>query len=1060
MPGIQTGIQLNDNFTSVMYGIINSVNVALSAMDNMAASMGQPVDTSAIQDARSEIDQVTAALNRMNETIANSAPASQTSAPTPPPAPAPAVQAPAVQNFGNIEQVQQINQELQRLNANQQRVAQTASGMDILPDSAVNELNTLSSRIQAAEQQLSNLSSTPVSIDSNVDDQITQIRVALDAAVEAQNNLNSAMDNMDESGAESVTEALNQANAAARNLENTLANVEVPPVRNPVQQPAAPPPTPVPATPQVQPQPVMIPVHWQTDGLEVFTNTGIDRFTQEAQSANQMLSQLSSTQSQIARSSATANILPPDAAADMTRLSTRIDEVQRNIEQISNNPLNMGTSEANNGLEHMRSLLNQAIQEQTRLNSAMASGDVSAANESYNRLSQTVSRTEQYIRDNTNEQGRFNQSVQQTTNSMSGLTNAIRSAVSVYAVVRGIKETIDMSDTLAQTTARLDMMNDGLQSTQELTNMVYAAAQDARGSFTDMASVVARFGNNARDAFGSSEEVVAFADLVQKQMTIAGASTAESSNAMLQLSQALGSGVLRGDELNSIFEQAPNLIQNIADYLDVPIGQIREMAKEGELSADVVKAAVFSAADGINARFSQMPMTFSQIWTSFKNSAIMAFRPVLGRLNNLLNTEAFRNFVESAIEGLATLANMVLSVFEAIGSLGEFVADNWSAIRPIVYGVIGILALYAFYLGVVKAMEIASAIASGIMAVAKGIQAVAIWATTSATWAETTAQLGLNNAMYACPIVWIIALIIALIAVIFAVANATAKYTGITASGFGLICGCVNVVIQWFKNLGLSVANIFLGIGNAIAALGSNIMTAFHNALSSVQSWFYDLLSAACTVIEGICAALNKLPFVEFDYSGISSAASDYAAKAAEASGNKEDYTSITDAFNEGYGTFDTFQDGWVVDAFDAGANFGDGIAEKIDNFELSDIFGQTEMPNVSDYTSGFDSAAQNSGSASIPSVGDIGGNAGSGIGDTAANTADIKESLDITNEQLKYLRDAAERDVINRFTTAEIKVEMTNNNTVNSDIDIDGMVSKLADGVNDAMIYAAEGVH
>lgn len=150
----------------------------------------------------------------------------------------------------------------------------------------------------------------------------------------------------------------------------------------------------------------------------------------------------------------------------------------------------------------------------------------------------------------------------------------------------------------------------------------------------------------------------------------------------------------------------------------------------------------------------------------------------------------------------------------------------------------------------------------------------------------------------ACPLTWIIMLILALIVVIFAVCNAIAKMTGIANSGFGVITGGVNVVIQFFKNLGLTVANIALGIGNAIAALASNMMTAFHNAICSVQSWFYNLLSTALSVIEGICSALNKLPFVEFDYSGISSAADDYAAKASEAAGNKEDYQSISDQYS------------------------------------------------------------------------------------------------------------------------------------------------------------------
>jgi len=255
-----------------------------------------------------------------------------------------------------------------------------------------------------------------------------------------------------------------------------------------------------------------------------------------------------------------------------------------------------------------------------------------------------------------------------------------------------------------------------------------------------------------------------------------------------------------------------------------------------------------------------------------------------------------------------------------------------------------------------------------------------------------------------------------------------------------VITGGVNVVIQLFKNLGLTVANIVLGIGNAIAALASNMMTAFHNAICSIQSWFYNLLSTGLSVIEGICAALNKLPFVEFDYSDISSAADDYAAKASEAAGNKEDYQSISDAFNEGFTTFDAFQDDWASDAFNAGAAWGDGVADKVSNFSLSDVFGQTDIPNVGDYTSGFSDAIANSG------VGD-------GIGNIDDNTGKIKDSLDITEEDLKYLRDIAEQEAINRFTTAEINVDMSGmQNTVNSGDDIDGFMTKLTDSVNEAV--------
>lgn len=906
MSSIQTGIELNDQFSGVLNNIISSVNLAVSAMYDMQQSMNADIDTSSLEGARDEINQATAAIEAMNQA------ASQQTAPN---------IAPPVVDGGNG---QVINVDVN----------------PVLPDPLVE-------------------------------------------------------------------------------------NPE--PIR-PEIQPNAPP----------DPEPVEIPITWNTDGMDVFTGTGVERFQQEVQSANDMLNTLNTTQARISQTAQGMDILPDAAVQDMNTMQQRLSAIQQRIQQIENNPVNVGADNANAELEQLRMQLNQAIQEQNSLNQAMQNMDVSAANDAYLRLSQTVGNTERYIRDNVDEQGRFNQEISAGTQQANELTNTIKRAVAAYISIQSVGKALNISDELVQTTSRLNMMNDGVQTTAELVNMVYAAAQDARGSFGQMADVVARFGNNAKDAFSSSEEVVAFADLIQKQMTIAGASTQEAANAELQLSQALGSGVLRGDELNSIFEQAPNLIQNIADYLDVPIGKIREMAADGELSADVVKAAIFSAADDINSKFNEMPMTWGQMWQSMQNTALIAFQPVLQRLNDLANSEAFQTFIQGAIEAMATLANILLNVFEVAASVGAFIGDNWSIIAPIIYGVIAALGAYLAIMGIVNAITAISAAIDATKAAADALAA-------GQTFLWTVQQYGLNAALAACPITWIIVLIIALIAIIFAVCNAIAKMTGIANSGFGVITGGVNVVIQFFKNLGLTVANIALGIGNAIAALASNMMTAFHNAICSVQSWFYNLLSTALSVIEGICSALNKLPFVEFDYSGISSAADDYAAKASEAAGNKEDYQSISDAFNEGFTTFDAFQDGLASDAFNAGAAWGDGIADKVSNFSLSDVFGQTDIPNVGDYTSGFNDAIANSG------VGDS-------IGNIDDNTGKIKDSLDVTEEDLKYLRDIAEQESINRFTTAEVTINQTNNNNVSSDTDLDGFITALDDAMGEAIDEVTNG--
>lgn len=904
---------------------------------------------------------------------------------------------------------------------------------------------------------------TSIELNDQFSGVLNNIISSVNLAVSAMYDLSQSMNaDIDTSSIEGARDEINQATAAIEAMNQAASRQTAPDIAPPVvdggnQEPISVPVDPVlpdplvenpePIRPEIQPnappdpEPVEIPVTWNTDGVDVFTGTGVERFQQEVQSANDMLNTLNTTQARISQTAQGMDILPDAAVQDMNTMQQRLSAIQQRIQQIENNPVNVGADNANAELEQLRMQLNQAIQEQNSLNQAMQNMDVSAANDAYLRLSQTVGNTERYIRDNVDEQGRFNQEISAGTQQANELTNTIKRAVAAYISIQSVGKALNISDELVQTTSRLNMMNDGVQTTAELVNMVYAAAQDARGSFSQMADVVARFGNNAKDAFSSSEEVVAFADLIQKQMTIAGASTQEAANAELQLSQALGSGVLRGDELNSIFEQAPNLIQNIADYLDVPIGKIREMAADGELSADVVKAAIFSAADDINSKFNEMPMTWGQMWQSMQNTALIAFQPVLQRLNDLANSEAFQTFIQGAIEAMATLANIFLNVFEVAASVGAFIGDNWSIIAPIIYGVIAALGAYLAIMGIVNAITAISAAIDATKAAADALAA-------GQTFLWTVQQYGLNAALAACPITWIIVLIIALIAIIFAVCNAIAKMTGIANSGFGVITGGVNVVIQFFKNLGLTVANIALGIGNAIAALASNMMTAFHNAICSIQSWFYNLLSTALSVIEGICSALNKLPFVEFDYSGISSAADDYAAKASEAAGNKEDYQSISDAFNEGFTTFDAFQDGWASDAFNAGAAWGDGVADKVSNFSLSDVFGQTDIPNVGDYTSGFSDAIANSG------VGDS-------IGNIDDNTGKIKDSLDVTEEDLKYLRDIAEQEAINRFTTAEINVDMSGmQNTVNSGDDIDGFMTKLTDSVNEAVDNMTEGVH
>lgn len=574
--------------------------------------------------------------------------------------------------------------------------------------------------------------------------------------------------------------------------------------------------------------------------------------------------------------------------------------IQTRMQKIEKNKLNIGAASANAELEQLRGQLNQAVQEQEQLNRAVNSMDVRSANAAYLRLSQTIGNTERYIRDNVNAQGEFNQKINEGASGADGLMGKIKGIGIAYAAVQIGKKAINLSDTLTSTTARLDMMNDGLQTTEELQNDIFQSAERSRGSYQATADAVSKLGLMAGDAFGSSQEIIAFMEQVNKQFTIAGTSAEGMDAAMLQLTQAMGSGVLRGEEYNSILEQSPNIIQAIADYMDVPMGKLKDMASNGEITAEIVKNALFAAADETNAKFEQMPRTLSDIWDSIKNNALMAFQPILQKINEIANSQTFQRFVNHVITGIASIANIAAKVFDFLVSTANIIIENWSWISPVIYGVAGALAVYY---GWQVVSNVVSLISKGIhfaVAAAQVAHAIATKTLTTAKVASIAAQNGLNVAMLACPITWIVLGIAAIVAIVIAACKWISKLTGWTKSGFGVICGAVNVGIQFFKNLGLSVANIALGIWEAMDAVGENIKTVFTNTFHELESWFWGFLSTVMKVVDGICWALNKIPFVEFDYQGVTDKANEFAQKADAAHNNKKEYVSISDAWDKG----------------------------------------------------------------------------------------------------------------------------------------------------------------
>lgn len=866
---------------------------------------------------------------------------------------------------------------------------------------------------------------TAIELQDNFSGILYGITNAVNMSLSVMEDLNRAMNEpVDTTSIQAAREAINQATIAAQQWEAAMQNVDAPQTSTPS--------TPQPSTPQP------VPVQWQSDSMDVFTTSGVERFQQEIQSANSMLNTLNTTQERIAATAAGTDMFPASAVADMNSMQSRLQAIQQRIQQIESNPMNMGTDTANAELEQLRSQLNQAVQDQEDLNRAMERMDVSAANEAYLRLSNTVSNTERYIRDNTDEQGRFNRAIDEGAQGAGDLMNMIKGAVAAYASVQTIGKVMDLSDQLTSTTARINLMNDGLQSTQDLQNMIYLSAERSRGAYQTTADAVSKLGLMAGDAFSSSEEIIAFTEQLNKQFTIAGTEAAGIDAAMLQLTQAMGSGVLRGEEYNSILEQAPNIIQAIADYMEVPKGQLKDMAAEGQITAEIVKNAMFAAADETNAKFESMPKTFNQIWTSFQNNALMAFQPVLQRLNDIANSESFQTFVNGAIEALSMVAGIAVEIFNLITSVGTVLADNWSWLSPIIYGVIGALAVYYGWLGLVKMAELLGAAATGALTLAKMLAVPVYAAMTGATMAETAAQWGLNSAMYACPIVWIIILIIALIALFYAAVAAVNKFAGTSVSATGIIAGA-------FAVLGAHIINTFIvPVQNMIATFVNFLGNVFNDPIAAIKVAFYDMCLTVIGYIRNLASAietlLNKIPGVTVDItSGLDSfyAGLEQAQQAVKDESGWVEYVQKMDYID-------------YADAASAGYSFGEGIDESIANFDPSSLF-DTNVPGAGDYAD-----LSNYGS----DLGGLGG-IGSGVDDIAGNTGAIADSMDITEEDLKYLRDIAEQEAVNRFTTAEISVDMSGmQNNISNGMDLDGVISGLTEGVNEAIDSMAEGVH
>ena len=291
---------------------------------------------------------------------------------------------------------------------------------------------------------------------------------------------------------------------------------------------------------------------------------------------------------------------------------------------------------------------------------------------------------------------RFRSETHLATQAASGMVQELKRLASAYLSIQGLKKAVDLSDSLVSMRARLDRMNDGLQTTQELETMIYQSAQRSRGSFTDTMGLVSQLGTMAGDAFSSSKEIVQFAEQLNKQLALSGASGSSAQAAILQLEQGLASGVLRGDELNSVMEQAPALAKSIADYMQVSVGQLREMGSQGQITADIVKNALFAAAKDTNAEFEKTPMTWAQVWTVASNTAVRALDPLLTAINWVANN--MESIAPAALAFAAALGVVTIAANASkIATLAAFAVPLGIAalLAPVILGLASAFVRYA-----------------------------------------------------------------------------------------------------------------------------------------------------------------------------------------------------------------------------------------------------------------------------------------------------------------------------------------------------------------------------
>ncbi len=642
------------------------------------------------------------------------------------------------------------------------------------------------------------------------------------------------------------------------------------------------------------------------------------------------------------------------------------------------------------------------------------------------------------IQENTNQQVRFNNQLRNGLNPASKLLSTIKSMVGVYSLMRIGKGLFDVSSEMTDSIARLDIMNDGKQTTEQLNKMITQSALNTYSDYKGTLDMVTQFQISGGERFNSNQEAIAFAEQVNKHLAMSGTSEAGRSSMMTQLPQAFAKGVLRGQELNTVFEQTPTMIQAIGTYLGKTTGQLREMAEKGQLTADVIKNAMFATADDTNRKFEQMPITLKDLSKNFATIFKTSLQPIFNTLENLANNKGFQVMLYSTAKVLAIIANTGFNAFTMLASGIGFVSRNLNIVIPLLGVLTAALiiangaAIAKFYtdkkaLIVEKAQALWTGIRTAAMTTLTTVQwgaAAAVSLFTGATVAQTAAQWGLNAAMLANPVGLIIVGIMLLIGLFFGAIAVINKFAGTSISAFGIIGGVIGVVIGGISNqfkLMLNIAMFIIStLYNRFATFAEFFANFLDDPVTAIKNLFLDLGENILKILTTVSGVIDRV------------LGTDISSKLVEFQDRlntwrnenvKENKIKIP-RWNPEY-----FQISGIKENYSKGYNIGANLKNNITG--LKDKFlnpmGDNDMLNL--------------------------------LKGIEKNTGATSTKLGLTTEEIKYLRDVAEQEVINRYTTASINNNNTFNNNINSETDVDGVVSKFYNGLAEAASMVAEGV-